>query len=116
MSVTVYGIPTCGTVKKARKWLDDHGVAHTWVDFRSTPPEPARVARWVSTFGAPPMRNTSGGAYRALGDEKAGWDDARWTTAFQGDAMLVKRPVVEVDGVPVLVGFREDDYAARFGG
>lgn len=48
MSVTVYGIPTCGTVKKARKWLDDHGVAHAWVDLRATPPEAARVTRWVA--------------------------------------------------------------------
>ncbi|MDP2310969.1 MAG: Spx/MgsR family RNA polymerase-binding regulatory protein [Pseudomonadota bacterium] len=116
MPVTVYGISTCGTVKKARSWLTDHGVAHTWVDFRATPPEPARVARWVATFGAPPMRNTSGGAYRALGEEKAGWDEARWTTAYQGDAMLVKRPVIEVDGLPVLVGFREEDYARQFRG
>jgi len=114
MSVTVYGIPTCGTVKKARKWLDDHGVAHSWVDFRATPPEAARVTRWVATFGAAALKNTSGGAYRALGDDKAAWDDGRWTLAYQGDAMLIKRPVVEVDGVPALVGFREEAYAARF--
>lgn len=116
MSVIVYGISTCGTVKKARRWMDDHGIAHTWVDFRAAPPEPARVSRWVAAFGAPAMRNTSGGAYRALGGEKAGWDDARWASAFQSDAMLVKRPVVEIDGAPALVGFREEDYSRRLKG
>jgi arsenate reductase len=116
LAITVYGIPTCGTVKKARAWLDRHGVAHAWVDFRATPPEPARVARWVRALGAGPLRNTSGGAYRALGDEKAGWDDARWTAAFQADPMLIKRPVVEIDGEPVLVGFAEGTYTERFGG
>lgn len=108
MSITVYGIPTCGTVKKVRQWLDEHGLAHDWVDFRTAPPAPARVARWVEAFGAAAMKNTSGGAYRALGPEKDGWDAARWTAAFQADAMLIKRPVIEVDGAPWSVGFKPD--------
>lgn len=113
--LTVYGIPTCGTVKKARRWLDAHGAEHTWVDFRSTPPSRDRVARWVATFGAAAMRNTSGGAYRALGPEKEGWDDAMWTDAFASDPMLIKRPVIERDGVPAQVGFRgtEEELLAR---
>jgi len=116
MKVTIYGIPTCGTVKKARAWLDGRGVAYDWVDLRSTPPEPARVARWVVHLGSAALRNTSGGAYRALGPEKADWDDARWTQAFQADAMLIKRPVVEIDGAPALVGFREPAWIETFGG
>lgn len=114
-TVTVYGIPTCGTVKKARQWLDAHGVAHAWVDLRSTPPEPERVARWVAAFGSGPMRNTSGGAYRALGPEKSGWGDSEWLPRFQADAMLLKRPVVEIDGQAALVGFKEEEYARRLG-
>lgn len=116
MRITVYGIPTCGTVKKARAWLDHNGAAHTWVDFRSAPPEPARVQRWVARLGALKMRNTSGGAYRALGDDKAVWSPEQWTTAFQADPMLIKRPIVEVDGEPVAVGFDEDRYRALFRG
>ena len=113
--VTVYGIPTCGTVKKARQWLDQHGVAHRWADLRTAPPEPARVAAWVATFGSGPMRNTSGGAFRALGPEKAGWGDADWLPRFQADPMLLKRPVVEVDGQPAAVGFKEEEYTRLFG-
>ena len=64
----------------------------------------------MAAFGAKAMRNTSGGAYRALGDEKKTWSDARWQEAFAADPMLIKRPIVEKDGVPVAVGFREDRY------
>jgi len=115
MKLTVYGIPSCGTVKKARAWLDARGLAHAWVDFRSTPPSPAQVERWVRAFGPGPMRNTSGGAFRELPEEKADWDADRWTSAFQGDAMLIRRPVVEIDGEPAFVGFKEPDWARRLG-
>lgn len=115
MKITVYGIPTCGTVKKARAWLDARGLPHAWVDFRSDAPEPARVAGWVGAFGSGPMRNTSGGAYRELPDEKASWDEAEWTRRFQADPMLIRRPVVEIDGQPAFVGFKEEAWARRLG-
>lgn len=106
--IVVYGIPTCGTVKKARAALDDAGAAHTFVDFRQTPPSAAQVTTWVQTFGVAALKNTSGGSYRALGAEKDTWSDAAWADAFHKDPMLIKRPVVEVGGVPVAVGFRGD--------
>ena len=109
MTVKVYGISTCGTVKKAKKWLEARGVAYEWCDFRKTPPADSLVESWAGTFGAAKMRNTSGGAYRALGEEKKTWDEVRWTQAFQADAMLIKRPIIERDGKPVMVGFRGDD-------
>ncbi len=115
MDVTIYGIPTCGTVKKARRWLDGRGIAYTWVDFRATPPEPERVARWFETFGAKAMRNTSSGAYRKLPADKKSWPDEKWLAALQADPMLIKRPVVEVDGEPVLIGFKEPAWVERFG-
>ena len=108
MALTVYGIPTCGTVKKARAWLDAQGMAHAWVDFRATPPGAAQVQRWVTTFGVRAMKNTSGGSYRALGAEKDAWTDAEWTAAFARDPMLIKRPVIERDGKPIAVGFDVD--------
>lgn len=113
MALVVYGIPNCTTVKKARAWLYKHGLAHTFVDFRATPPGAAQVKRWVAALGASAMRNTSGGAYRALGAEKDSWSDAEWTARFTADAMLIRRPVIERDGVPVLVGFRAPDAALK---
>jgi len=115
--LTVYGIPSCGTVKKARAALAEAGRAYTFVDLREAPPPRARIEAWVAKFGARAMRNTSGGSYRALGPEKEGWSDARWTEAFVADAMLLKRPVVERDGAPVIVGWNlePDEVARRLG-
>ena len=115
MSVTLYGIPSCGTVKKASRWLDQQGIAYEWVDLRTTAPEPERVAGWMGKFGSRPMRNTSGGAYRALPDAKKSWGDAELLPLMQADPMLLKRPVVEVDGEPATVGFEEPVYAELFG-
>lgn len=111
--IVVYGIPTCGTVRKARAWLADNGAAYEWIDMREAPPDRPTIDRWIAAFGAKALRNTSGGAYRALGPEKDGWDDARWAEAFAADPMLIKRPVVERGGAPVLVGFRAPEEELR---
>ena len=115
--LTVYGIPNCSTVKKARKWLDARGVAHAFVDFRKHPPARARVATWVAALGSKALKNTSGGSYRALGPAKDDWNDDAWADAFANDPMLVKRPVIERDEVAVLAGFRgtDDTLADRLG-
>lgn len=109
MALTVYGIPSCGTVKKARAWLESARRPHTFVDFRQTPPPAAQVEAWVATFGSRALRNTSGGSYRALGAEKDTWTEAQWTAAFAADPMLIKRPVVERDGLPLIVGWTLED-------
>lgn len=106
MALTIYGIPNCGTVKKARAWLEAEGIDYTFHDFRTQPVEADRVRAWVDTLGAKAMKNTSGGSYRALGDEKKTWSDARWAEAMADDPMLIKRPLVERDGVAVQAGFR----------
>lgn len=117
MTLTVYGIPTCGTVKKARSFVEKHGLAYRYVDLRETPPDAARVRGWVARLGVGPLKNTSGGSYRALGAEKDGWTDERWIQAFAEDPMLIKRPVIERDGAAVMVGFNlpEAELLARLG-
>ena len=106
MSLTVYGIPTCGTCKKALQWLDSRSIAYEFVNTKENPPSSAAIAAWVDTLGNKAMRNTSGQSYRALGDEKQTWDDAAWVNAFSQDAMLLKRPLFVKEGRAVLVGFR----------
>jgi arsenate reductase len=113
MDILVYGIPSCGTVKKARAWLDAAGLAHRFVDLRATPPSREQVDAWVARFGTKALRNTSGGSYRALGPEKDAWTDAAWAAAFAADPMLIKRPVVERGGAPVIVGWTLSDEALR---
>lgn len=113
MSLTVYGIPNCGTVKKAIATLRQLGEDVEFVDFRATPLSPVRVARWVQFFGNRAIRNVSGGSYRALGPEREDWSDDQWIEAFVSDPMLLKRPVVERHGAPFLVGWTLDEAALR---
>lgn len=113
MPLTVYGIPTCSTCKKARQWLDQHQIAYEFVDTKQAPPSRAMITEWVGRLGAKAMRNTSGQSYRALGAEKQTWTDDQWIEAFAADAMLIKRPLFVKDDQAVLVGFRASEEELR---
>jgi arsenate reductase (glutaredoxin) len=115
MSLKVYGIPNCGTCKKALAWLDGQAIAYEVINTKEQAPTKAMVEAWVAALGAAPMRNTSGGSYRELGDAKKDWGDKEWVAAFSKDAMLLKRPLFEKDGQAVMVGFRakEDEKMAK---
>ncbi|MEM6732926.1 MAG: Spx/MgsR family RNA polymerase-binding regulatory protein [Myxococcota bacterium] len=110
MEIVLYGIPTCDSCRKARRWLDAQGHAYRWVDLRDAPPAAAKIKAWVDSLGSKPLRNTSGGSYRALGEEKKSWTDAQWSKAFSKDPMLLKRPVLEVDGTARATGFKPDSF------
>lgn len=114
MAIQVYGIPTCGTCKKAFQWLKANGIDYEFINTQDYPPTRSTISSWVSTLGSKPMRNTSGHSYRSLGDEKKTWTDAQWTEAFTQDAMLLKRPLFACDDVAIAVGFSpsEDLLAA----
>lgn len=113
MSLQVYGIPNCGTCKKAFQWLADNGVEYEFINTKDHPPAKDAIADWVKALGAKAMRNTSGQSYRALGDEKNTWTDQQWIDAFAQDAMLLRRPLFVKDGSAVLVGFREKEPVIR---
>ena len=105
----VYGIPNCDTVRKARKWLEARNIAHSFINFRKTPLDPADVARWVGQLGSKPMRNTSGGAYRALPEDKKQWSEDRWAVAIAEEPMLLKRPLIVRNDTALMAGFRGTD-------
>lgn len=105
----VYGIPTCGTVRKAKSWLDNKKIDYVSVDLRQNPPSRAQLQGWVRAVGSRALRNTSGGSYRALGEEKESWSEEQWLDAFAADPMLIKRPVIERDGSLLLVGFSRSE-------
>ena len=111
MSLKVYGIPTCGTCKKALDWLTANQIDYEFINTKEQPPTQSMVQAWVGTLGSKPMRNTSGQSYRALGSEKQDWTDAQWVEAFAQDAMLLRRPLFEKAGTAVLVGFRNLEEA-----
>ena len=106
-SIQVYGIPTCGTCKKALQWLDAQQISYEFINTKEQPPNTEQIANWVKTLGDKPMRNTSGQSYRALDETKDTWNEAEWVTAFSDDVMLLKRPIFVKDGTAIAVGFRD---------
>ncbi len=108
MSIQVYGIPNCGTCKKAFTWLQSNSIDYEFINVKETPPKSEMIQNWVKSLGAASMRNTSGQSYRALGDEKKTWTDQQWIEAFANDAMLLKRPLFVKEGTAILVGFRDE--------
>lgn len=113
MPLQVYGIPNCGTCKKAVQWLEHNGVEYEFIDTKQQPPTLAQIAAWVAALGNKSMRNTSGQSYRSLSTDKQDWSDEQWAAAFAQDAMLLKRPLFVRDGNAVLVGFRDKDDVIR---
>ncbi|AFY38078.1 ArsC family protein [[Leptolyngbya] sp. PCC 7376] len=106
MALQIYGIPNCGTCKKALLWLDNNDVEYEFINTKERSPTKEMIAEWVIALTARPMRNTSGKSYRAIGEEKKTWTDEQWIEAFANDAMLLKRPLFVKDAKAVLVGFR----------
>jgi len=112
---TLYGIPNCDTVRKARRWLDEHGVAYAWHDLRADGLDAARVARWLAAVGDATLVNRRGRTWRALPENaREGLDTTALHALLVREPTLIKRPVVE-DGDDVLVGFDAAAWAERFG-
>jgi arsenate reductase len=113
MAIRVYGIPNCGTCKKALQWLRDNGIDYEFINTKENPPTRKMIQTWVKSLGSQPMRNTSGQSYRALGEEKKTWSDEQWIEAFAQDVMLLKRPLFVRDDTAVLVGFNHKEEVLR---
>jgi len=118
MSTIVYGIPNCDTVKKARAWLSEQGVDHSFHDYKKQGVPADRVDAWIASVGWEPLVNRQGTTWRKLDEAtKAGVADAASAKALMlSQASVIKRPVIERDGVVVSVGFgakRLDELATR---
>jgi arsenate reductase len=115
MTPTLYGIPNCDTVKKARVWLDQHGVAHVFHDYKKAGIDRARLEGWVAEHGWETVLNRAGTTFRALPDaDKTGVDAGKAVGLMLAQPSMIKRPVLDLGG-RTLVGFKPDLYAAAFG-
>lgn len=115
LSVTLYGITTCDTVRKARAWLDGRGVAYAFHDYRAAGIDRARLKRWCAEVGWERLVNRSSTTFRGLGAaDRESLDEGRAIALMLAHPTLIKRPVVEGAG-PLLVGFKPEIYAAAFG-
>ena len=112
--ITVYGIPNCDTVKKARAWLNTRGVAHDFHDFKKSGVPAEQLAKWERSVGWETLLNRKGTTWRKLEPQvQAGVTGAASAMALmQAQPSVVKRPVVDW-GTGVTVGFDEQAWAAR---
>ncbi|MDB5713057.1 MAG: arsenate reductase [Sphingomonadales bacterium] len=114
MTLTVYGIPNCDTVKKARTWLDAHSIAFTFHDYKKVGIDRASLDRWCDALGWEVVLNKAGTTFRGLpAEEKADLSRDRAIKLMLANPSMIKRPVVEADGI-LLVGFKPDLWVATF--
>lgn len=111
MTITLYGIPNCDTVKKARAWLQAHGVAHDFHDYKKQGVPLPRLDAWMRTVGWEALLNRKGTTWRKLDapQQAAVCDAASARELMAAQASVIKRPVVEHPG-GVLVGFDPDEW------
>jgi arsenate reductase len=114
MRLTVFGIPNCDTVKKARLWLADSGRDFAFHDFRKDGLSEDMVRRWLAHVPMDKLLNKRGTSWRKLSDaDKANEDEAHLMALMVSHPTLIKRPVIEAGGA-VTVGFTDDVKAAWF--
>ena len=112
MTIHIYGIPNCDTVKKARTWLEAKGIAYEFHDYKKEGASAAKLANWIEAKGVDTVLNRRGTTWRKLSDEdKADVDAANAVRQLEANPSMIKRPVVEYAG-GLLVGFNEAEWEA----
>lgn len=112
--VTMYGIPNCDTVKKARVWLEAKGVDYAFHDYKKAGIDRAHLEAWVKELGWETVLNRAGTTFRKLPEaDKANLDAAKAIDLMLAQPSMIKRPIVDLGGRRI-AGFKPDIYAAAF--
>ncbi|RJY09333.1 arsenate reductase [Aurantiacibacter aquimixticola] len=112
MTIHLYGIPNCESVRKARKWLDGRGLGYTFHDFKKEGVEPDTLSHWADRCGWEVLLNRRGTTWRKLEDaQKEDVDREKALALMEEHTSLIKRPVMEREGDShVLVGFTQSEW------
>jgi arsenate reductase len=109
--LTIYGIKTCDTCRKALKWLDDEGIPHQYHDFRANGLDEATLSRWMAAVGWETLLNRRGTTWRKLSDaDKDGVDETKAAKLMLAQPTLIKRPVFNL-GDSFVIGFADTEKA-----
>ena len=111
--ITLYGIPNCGSVKKAKDWLNGEGLAFEEVNWKKRPITRAEMARFVDQKGMDVVLNRRGMTWRKLGLKDQNLSDEQLLDQLLEHQGLMKRPVIDRDG-DLIVGYDAEAYAAFF--
>ena len=110
-TITIYGIKNCDTMKKARAWLDGHGVAYEFHDYKTAGAPKEKLKAWCDELGWETLLNRAGTTFRKLPEaDKEGLNERKALALMLEQPSMIKRPVLEVGG-KLLVGFKPDIYA-----
>lgn len=113
---TMYGIKNCDTIKKARTWLEGHGLAYEFHDYKASGIDRERLEKWVGEFGWETVLNRAGTTFKKLPDaDKAGLDANTAIALMLAQPSMIKRPVLDL-GERRIVGFKPEIYDAAFPG
>ena len=112
MSITIYGIKNCDTMKKARAWLDEQGIAYTFHDYKIQGIDRSRLEGWARDVSWETLLNRSGMSFRKLPEkDKQGIDVRKAISLMLGNPSMTKRPVLDLGRDRLLVGFKPELYA-----
>ncbi len=113
MPVTIYGIKNCDTMKKARVWLDKHGVAYDFHDYKTAGIDREHLERWAGRVGWEVLINRAGTTFKKLPDkEKQGMTEKKAIALMLDQPSMIKRPVLDLGRGKLLVGFKPEVYDA----
>ena len=111
MTITIYGIKNCDTMKMARAWLDSHGVAYGFHDYKTQGIAKEKLKQWSDELGWETLLNRAGTTFRKLPDaDKEGLNERKALALMLAQPSMIKRPVLDVGG-KLLVGFNPEIYA-----
>jgi arsenate reductase len=112
LSITIYGIKNCDTMKKARAWLDKNAVAYAFHDYKTQDIARERLERWEKKVGWETLLNRASTTFRKLPDkDKSGLDVKKAMALMLAQPSMIKRPVLELGGGKLLVGFSPELYS-----
>ena len=111
----VYGIKTCGSVKKALKFFKEKGVEYEFVDLKKTPVGCEKIEKWLQNADIDTLFNNRGKKYKDLKLKELNLDDEGKKQWLCKENILIKRPVIELDDSNVVIGFDEEKYKGIWG-
>ena len=112
MTITLYGIRNCDTMKKARAWLDAHDVDYEFHDYKSAGIDAVRLQSWCRELGWETVLNRAGTTFRKLSEsERTGLNECKAIALMLAQPSMIRRPVLDL-GKRRLAGFKPDAYAA----
>ena len=111
MPITIYGIKNCDTMKKARAWLDTRGVDYAFHDYKSAGIDKDKLERWAKKVGWETLLNRAGLTFKKLPDkDKEGLTEKKALALMLKQPSMIKRPVLDLGGGKLLVGFKPELY------